>query len=64
MIPDAVDVADGHISVSSPLGRALMEKKEKEKVTVQLPVGVRRLRIVKLVTMKDAAVDPVENGDG
>lgn len=64
VIPDAVDVADGHISVSSPLGRALMEKREKDKVTVQLPFGVRRLRIVKVVTMRDAAaLDPGESGD-
>lgn len=64
VIPDAVDVAEGHISVSSPLGRALLDKKEKEKVTVQLPFGVRRLQVAKVVTMRDAVeIDSGESGE-
>ncbi|MDH3455838.1 MAG: transcription elongation factor GreA [Gemmatimonadota bacterium] len=55
VIPDAVDLEDGHISVSSPLGRALLDKKVKNVVTVQLPVGTRRLRIKRLETVHDLA---------
>ena len=53
VIPDAVNVEEGHISVSSPLGQALLDKKVKNVAKVQLPFGTRRLRIKKLVTMHD-----------
>jgi transcription elongation factor GreA len=53
VIPDAVDVGDGQISVSSPLGRALLDKKTKEVVTVKLPFATRRLRITNLTTLHD-----------
>ncbi len=55
VIPDAVDVMDGCISVSSPLGLALMDRKEKDVVTVRLPIGTRELRIEKLQTLYDQA---------
>jgi transcription elongation factor GreA len=53
VIPDAVDLRDGQISVSSPLGRALLDKKKKEVVTVKLPFATRRLRITNLITLHD-----------
>ena len=55
VIPDAVDVMDGCISVSSPLGRAFMDRKENDVVTVHLPMGTRELRIEKLQTLHDQA---------
>ncbi len=55
VISDAMDVEAGHISVSSPLGQALLDRKKKEKVTVQLPFGALKLRIAKIVTLHDAA---------
>jgi transcription elongation factor GreA len=55
VIPDAVDALDGCISVSSPLGRAFMDMKENDVVTVRLPMGRRELRIVKLRTLHDQA---------
>jgi transcription elongation GreA/GreB family factor len=55
VIPDAVDVEEGHISVSSPLGQALLDKKVKSVTKVHLPFGTRRLKIKKLVTMHDLA---------
>ena len=57
VIPDAVDVEEGHISVSSPLGQALLDKKVKSVTKVHLPFGTRRLKIKKLVTMHDLAND-------
>jgi transcription elongation factor GreA len=53
VIPDAMDIDDGHISVSSPLGRALLDKKRNNVVTVTLPLGKRRLRVVSLQTLHD-----------
>jgi transcription elongation factor GreA len=53
VIPDAMDLDAGHISVSSPLGSALLGKTLKDTVSVQLPMGQRRLRIEKLVTLHD-----------
>ncbi len=50
-IPDAMDMDAGHISVASPLGRGLLDRKEGETVTIRLPAGVRRLRIAKVVTL-------------
>jgi transcription elongation factor GreA len=55
VIPDAVDVMDGCISVSSPLGRAFMDRQENDVVTVRLPIGMRELRIEKLLTLHDQA---------
>ena len=53
VIPDAMDFEKGHISVSSPLGRALLDGKVKDTVSVQLPMGERRLRITSLETFHD-----------
>ena len=59
VIPDAMDVDKGHVSVSSPLGRALLDKKPKDTVTVVLPMGKRRLRIVRLETLHDSVQQEV-----
>jgi transcription elongation factor GreA len=53
VIPDAMDLDAGHISVSSPLGRALLDHKTKDTVTVRLPIGTRRLRIERLITFHE-----------
>jgi len=53
VIPDAMDVDQGHVSVSSPLGRALLDRKAKNTVEVRLPMGTRRLKILKLETLHD-----------
>ena len=60
VIPDAVSLDEGHISVSSPLGRALLDKKARQTVTVHLPVGKRRLRVKKLLTLHDLALEDGE----
>ncbi len=51
VIPDAMDVDAGHISVSSPLGSALLGLREGEEAGVQLPFGTRRLKIERLQTV-------------
>jgi transcription elongation factor GreA len=53
VIPDGVDVEDGHISVSSPLGQALLDKRVGDVAAVALPFGKRRLRIREILTLHD-----------
>ena len=53
VIPDALDVDADHISVSSPLGRALLDRKVEETVTADLPRGSRRFRIEEVLTFHD-----------
>ena len=43
------------VSMASPLGKALVGKKVKEKVDIVLPLGLRRIRIVALDTVHDLA---------
>lgn len=63
VIPDAMELDMGHISVSSPLGRALMDRKTGDTTIVQLPGGTRTLKIVKLQTLHELApADPEDAG--
>jgi transcription elongation factor GreA len=50
VIPDAMDFDGNQISVASPLGRGLLDKKVGETAVVALPAGPRKLKIVELVT--------------
>jgi transcription elongation factor GreA len=49
------DVSKGHISTTSPIGRALMGKKVGDECTVVTPNGNRQLEVLKLVTIHDEA---------
>lgn len=49
------DISKGMISTSSPIGRALMGKKEGDTVTVVTPTGKRDMDILKLTTIHDEA---------
>ncbi len=53
VIADLMDLDAGHISVSSPLGRALLGLKVGEETGVQLPFGTRRLKLEKLQTIHE-----------
>jgi transcription elongation factor GreB len=44
--PDEFDMAEGYISMDSPLGRALLSRKLDDEVSVQAPVGTLLLMIV------------------
>ncbi len=46
--------ADGKISTTSPIGRALLGKEEGDVVKVQSPGGLKELEILKLTTIHDA----------
>lgn len=43
------------VSMASPLGKALLGRKVKEKVEIMLPLGKRRIRIVELATVHEVA---------
>jgi transcription elongation factor GreA len=49
------DVATGKISTTSPIGRALLNKKVGESAIVMTPNGNRELEILSLTTIHDAA---------
>jgi transcription elongation GreA/GreB family factor len=49
-----MDFDAGHISLASPLGRALGGGKVGEEVSLRLPAATRRLRIIDLVTVHQA----------
>ena len=47
--PDESDIEKGRISVSSPLGRALIGKKPGDELTVQVPGGQRAYELVEII---------------
>ena len=49
------DVAAGKVSTTSPIGRALLNKKVGDTVTVVTPTGNRELEVLTLSTIHDAA---------
>jgi transcription elongation factor GreA len=58
---DDSEAVQGRVSVSSPIGRALLGKQEGDEVNVSTPGGVRTLEIVELITLHDRAE---EDADG
>lgn len=62
VVPDSMDFDDPtQISIASPMGRAMVEKKVGDIVAVQLPGGVRKLKILELITFHQL-VPPVAEG--
>ena len=51
--PDEVNPKVGKISVGSPIGQALLNKKEDDDVTINLPTGVKEYGIVKIETIHE-----------
>lgn len=51
---EEADVAQGRISTTSPIGRALLGKQVGDTVKVQIPGGVREMEIIQLVTIHDS----------
>jgi transcription elongation factor GreA len=48
---DAMEFEEGHVSMASPIGRALVGKAIGELVILKLPSGTRRLTVVELQTI-------------
>lgn len=58
VVPDSMDLDDPtQISIASPLGRAMVEKKVGDIVVVQLPGGTRKLKILELLTFHQQNAD-------
>lgn len=51
--PEEVDPRNGKISVSSPIGRALLNKAAGEEVTIILPTGTREFAITQVYTLHE-----------
>ncbi|MBX9855656.1 MAG: GreA/GreB family elongation factor [Gemmatimonadaceae bacterium] len=54
---DAGELQEGHVTMGSPIGRALQGKGVGEQVIFKLPTRVRRLTIVELRTIHDRNAD-------
>jgi len=50
---DFMDLDGGQVSMASPIGQGLLGARKGEEVTIKLPVGERRFKIVDLVTLPD-----------
>lgn len=55
VLPEMMDIDEGHISLASPLGRALRDRREGEEVELLLPAGRRALRVLSVITVHDAS---------
>ena len=51
LIGDSVELEDGHVSMGSPIGKALLGKGVGETAILKLPASVRRLKVVELRTI-------------
>jgi transcription elongation factor GreA len=51
LIGDSVELEDGHVSMGSPIGKALLGKAVGETAILKLPASVRRLKVVTLRTI-------------
>ena len=48
---DFMDLDGGQVSMASPIGRGLLGARKGEEVTIELPVGERRFKVLDLVTL-------------
>ena len=48
---DSVEFEDGQVTMSSPIGRALLNKQVGDLVVLKLPAMVRRMTVIELVTI-------------
>ncbi len=54
VLAEMMDLDAGHISMASPLGRALKDRGVGEEVTLQLPTMRRSLRVLELTTIHES----------
>ena len=57
---DSIEFEDGHVTMSSPIGRAMLGKGKGEQVVLKLPARTRTLKIVRLVTIHDARPEDLD----
>lgn len=51
VLAEMMDIDAGHISLASPLGRALKDGRVGDEISLRLPTANRKLRITELVTI-------------
>ena len=54
---DAVEFEEGHVTMASPIGRALLGKAVGEIASLRLPTTVRQLKVVSLRTIHESTAD-------
>lgn len=52
---DSENFEDGHVTLASPIGRALLNKSVGDDILLKLPSRVRRLRILELKTIHEVS---------
>lgn len=57
---DSLEFEDGHVTMASPIGRAMLGKKKGEVAMLKLPARTRKLKIVELVTIHQAEPDDLD----
>jgi transcription elongation factor GreA len=57
---DSVEFEDGHVSMASPIGKALIGKAVGEVALLKLPAKTRKLKIVSLRTIHETIVEDDE----
>ena len=57
---DSVEFEEGHVTMSSPIGRALLNKAIGEIALLKLPAKVRKLKVVELVTIHEAKPEDLD----
>ena len=55
VLPEELDGHPQHLSISSPIGMALVGQEEGSEVRVQIPAGARRFEVLALKTIHDVA---------
>jgi transcription elongation factor GreA len=51
VVAEMMDIDEGHISLGSPLGLALANRRVGDEIELQLPRGMRTLKVLELTTM-------------
>jgi transcription elongation factor GreA len=48
VLAEMMDIEAGHVSLASPIGRALKGRKVGEEIELRLPRGTRRLKVLEI----------------
>ena len=57
---DSVEFEEGHVTMSSPIGRAMLNKMKGDVVLLKLPASTRKLTVIELVTIHEATVEDLD----
>ncbi|MBA3317793.1 MAG: GreA/GreB family elongation factor [Gemmatimonadales bacterium] len=63
VLAEMMDIDAGHISLASPLGRALSNGRVGDEISLRLPTGTRRVRITGLLTVHQAEANGKKSGN-